>query len=98
MGEKKFRNSQRILPHLFIGDVDFGLKPHMVKPFPSQNLTNDQRVFNYRLLRTPRVIENVFGICASKFRVLGRPIIGTPKKVVLINSCSASFFNVYHRG
>ena len=61
----------------------------MMKSFPSQNLTADQRAFNYQLLRTRTVIENVFAICASKFRVLGRPIIATPKKAVLINSCSA---------
>ena len=83
-GEKKLRNSQRILPHVFVGDDAFGLKPHMMKPYPSQNLPIDQRVFNYRLSRTRRIIENVFGICASRFRVLRRPIIASAKKEVLI--------------
>ena len=74
-GEKKLRNSQRILPHVFAGDDAFELKPHLMKPCPSRNLPIDQRVFNYRLSRTRRIIENVFGICASWFRVLRRPIL-----------------------
>ena len=51
-GEKKLRNFQRILPHVFVGDDVFGLKPHLMEPYPSQNLPIDQRVFNYRLSRT----------------------------------------------
>ena len=39
--KKKSRNSQRILPHVFAGDDAFGLKPHMMKPYPSQNLPID---------------------------------------------------------
>ena len=76
-GEKKLRNSQRILPHVFVGDDAFGLKPHMMKPYSSQNLPIDQRVFNYRLSRTRRIIENILRTCP-------RPIIASPKKVVFI--------------
>ena len=39
-GEKKLRNCQRILPHVFLGDNAFGFKPHMMKPYTSQNLHN----------------------------------------------------------
>ena len=52
-----------------------------------------QRVFNYRLSRTHRIIENVFGICASRFRVLRRPIIASPKKVVLITKAIVALHN-----
>ena len=71
----------------------FGLKPHLMEPYPSQNLPIDQRVFNYRLSRTRRIIENVFGICASRFRVLRRPIIASPKKVVLITKAIVALHN-----
>ena len=79
-GDKKLRNSQRILSHVFVGDDAFGLKPHLMKPYPSQNLQLDQRVFDYQLSRTRRIIENVFGICASRFHVLRRLIIASPKR------------------
>ena len=41
-GGKKFKNSQRILLHAFVGDDAFGIKPPMMKPYPSQNLPIDQ--------------------------------------------------------
>ena len=50
-----------------------------MKPYPSQNLPINQRVFNYQLSRTHRIIENVFGICAGWFHVLRRLIIASPK-------------------
>ena len=53
---KKF--SQLILPQVFLGDDAFGRKSHMMKPYPWET---DHRVFNYRLSRTYRIIENVFG-------------------------------------
>ena len=92
-GEIRLRNSQRILPHVFVGDDTFGLKLHMMKTYPSQNLPIDRRVFNYRLSCTRRIIENVFGICASRFRVLRRPIIASPKKAVLITKAIVALHN-----
>ena len=45
-----------------------------------------ERVFNYRLSRARRVVENAFGIASSVFRVLRKPMLLEPekaKKVVL---------------
>ena len=47
----------------------------MMKPYPGQNLTLAERVFNYRLSRARRVIENCFGVATSRFRVFRKPII-----------------------
>ena len=38
-----------------------------MKPFSKRNLTEEQRVFNYRLFRARRVSENAFGIMAVRF-------------------------------
>lgn len=42
---------------------------------------NAKRIFNYRLSRTRQVVENVFGIMASVFRIFRRPVILEPEKV-----------------
>eukprot|EP00112_Aurelia_sp_Birch-Aquarium-sp1_P006990 Seg1763.4 transcript_id=Seg1763.4/GoldUCD/mRNA.D3Y31 product="Protein ALP1-like" protein_id=Seg1763.4/GoldUCD/D3Y31 len=57
-GPARLPNSEKRLPFVFVGDDAFGLKKHMMKPFPLSNLPLDQRVFNYRLSRARRVIEN----------------------------------------
>ena len=33
-----------------------------------------QRITNYRISRAINLVENVFGICASRFRIFRRPI------------------------
>lgn len=66
----KIPNSDTILPYVFIGDEAFGLRCDFLKPYPRDKLNKDTRIFNYRLSRARRVVENTFGIMASRFRVL----------------------------
>ena len=40
-----------------------------MKPYPQRNLTEDQRILNYRFSRARRISENAFGILSSRFRV-----------------------------
>lgn len=41
----------------------------MMKPYANRFPNETQKVFNYRLSRARRIIENCFGILASRFRV-----------------------------
>ncbi|CAH1266737.1 HARBI1 [Branchiostoma lanceolatum] len=60
----------RDTPFFIVGDDAFPLRHWLQKPFSLRDLTHDKRVYNYRLSRARRVVENAFGILASTFRVL----------------------------
>ena len=50
-----------MLPYYMVGDDIFQLKDYLMRPYPrkrSGKLPIDQAVFNYRLSRARRVIEN----------------------------------------
>ena len=58
------------IPYFMIGDNAFPLRQWMMKPFTSRHLTDDDRIFNNQLSRASHIVENAFGILASRFRCL----------------------------
>lgn len=62
------------LPYVFVGDEAFRMTKTLMKPFSQRQLTKERRIFNYRLSRARRIIENVFGILVARFGVLQRPL------------------------
>ena len=75
---------------VILADAAFPLKSYIMKPYPGDNLAHEEKVYNYRLSRARRTVENAFGILASRFRVYQRPIavdVKTVDKIVLA-SCA----------
>jgi len=55
-----------------------------MKPYPFKDQPAPNRIFYYQLSRAWRILENVFGIIANRFRVLRKPLIQNPTSTVNI--------------
>ena len=64
------------LPYYMVGDEIFPLKTWLMHPNPGR-LTEEQKIFNYRLSRVLQVIENTFEILVARWRIFHTPIISS---------------------
>lgn len=86
-------NRQTSVPFTVVADDAFQLKPYIMKPFSFKKLSVQERIFNYRLSRARRIVENVFGIASARFRVLRRTMELHPIKVKIIVSAICALHN-----
>ncbi|XP_042867517.1 putative nuclease HARBI1 [Penaeus japonicus] len=76
------------LNFVFLGDDAFALHENLLKPFALRDLTIEKRIFNYRVSRARRVVENAFGILANRFRIFHTTINMSPNKIdVVVLAC-----------
>ena len=57
------------LPYVAVGDEAFPMKPYLLRPYSGRRLPEDLRVFNYRLSRARRIVENAFAILRQRWRI-----------------------------
>lgn len=84
------------LGYCVVADDAFPLRHYMMKPYKDYRtvLTVPQQMFNYRLSRARRIVENAFGILVSRFRVFDKKIyynLKTVNKVVLATCALHNF-------
>ena len=92
--QRRISLSRPALPYVLVADEAFQLTPFLMRPFPGRNIEQSLSIFNYRLSRARRVIENSFGILAAKWRIYGRPItasLETIESIILATVCLHSF-------
>ena len=83
------------MPYFFIGDEGFPLGNYLMRPYSGRYLEESKNIFNYRLSRARRIIENTFGILAKKWGIYNRPIAAIPDniiKYVFATVCLHNFF------
>ena len=65
----------------------------MLKPYPRGLINEREKIFNYRLSRARRIVENVFGIVTSRFRVFRRSIIAREETAVEVIKAIVALHN-----
>ncbi|XP_005181879.3 uncharacterized protein LOC101887897 [Musca domestica] len=70
---KPLPGRQANVPFVLVADDAFRMQKHLLKPYPGKSLSAGQRIFNYRLSRARRVVENAFGIMVKRFQIFSRP-------------------------
>lgn len=86
-------SSDEVAPYCLVADSAFAINENLLKPYPQKNLTHDKRIYNYRLSRARRIVENTFGILAERFRVFKKPITINVKNVPIIVMASCFLHN-----
>ncbi|XP_047132525.1 putative nuclease HARBI1 [Hydra vulgaris] len=86
------------LPYVLIGDEAFPLKKYHMKPYPREILSLKERIYNYRLSRARRIIENTFGILAARCRIFRKPIIAKEEVVINVTKAATALHNYLMHG
>ena len=85
-------------PYVLVGDEAFNLKTYLMNPYPRDALDIKEKIFNYRLSRAIRIIENTFGILAARCRIFRKPIIAIEEVVINITKAATAFLNYLKHG
>jgi hypothetical protein len=62
---RALRGRTKLTPYVIVADDAFAMKLYLTKPFPYKNQPGPNRLFNYRLPRARRIVENTFGMITN---------------------------------
>ena len=81
------------MPFVAVGDEAFPLLTNLLRPYPGRQIPLSHQLFNYRLSRARRTVENAFGILAARWRVFHIKIALAPQNVNEIVKASSVLHN-----
>ena len=85
------------LPHCIVADEAFPLWMDLLRPFPrvqgEARLPYAKTIFNYRLSRARRIVENAFGILVQRFRVYDRRLCMDDHHVIKVVNATCVLHN-----
>lgn len=84
------------VPYFFVADDAFPLCARIMKPYcPGRGkpLTEQERIFNYRLSRARRCVENAFGVLSGKWLCLSPTMFCGPDRAQKIVSACCILHN-----
>ncbi|KAH9365093.1 hypothetical protein HPB48_021084 [Haemaphysalis longicornis] len=82
-----------LVPHVFIGDEAFQLRPDFLRPLPGTRKRPEEVIYNYRLSRARRCVENAFGILASRWSIYDRRINLEPENAENVVKATCALHN-----
>jgi len=65
-----------------------------MRTFPRRQLTNERRIYNYRLSRARRIVECAFGIMVKRFNLLKNKMLVGPEKATKITRAICVLHNL----
>ncbi|KAM9498791.1 uncharacterized protein ACWYII_002028 [Salvelinus alpinus] len=87
------------VPHIFVGDEAFPLRPNLMRPYAGRQLPLPKpvRIFNKRLSRARLVVECTFGILAARWRMYWRVLGLSPSNVDACVKATCVLYNYLRR-
>jgi hypothetical protein len=85
-------DSSKKFPYYFVTDEAFPLKIYLMRPYPRRMMTNERRIFNYRLYHARKKCRMC--IWCAKFKIFEGPICceeETVNSVVKASVCLPQF-------
>ena len=80
-------NDDRNMPYFIVANDAFPMRTNLMKPYRRHNLSHSQ-VFNYRLSRARRIVENAFVILSTRWQCLANTMLQCPAIVrQIVSAC-----------
>lgn len=87
-------NDDTPIPFHIVADDAFALKTWLLKPYSHQSQVYEEKIYNYRLSRARRVVENAFGLLQARFRVFANIMLQRPAVIKSVTMCACVMHNL----